>query len=98
MRLHQCVSRILGTGSLSFEDFCTLAARFMTEEEEDSEAIKTELREAFRLYDKEGSARKNEKKTTRRFATWCPVAAFNCHTRRMIPNPFSFFVPQETVT
>jgi len=26
----------------------------MTEEEEDSEAIKTELREAFRLYDKEG--------------------------------------------
>lgn len=27
----------------------------MTEEEEDSEAIKTELREAFRLYDKEGS-------------------------------------------
>jgi len=27
----------------------------MTEEEEDSEAIKTELREAFRLYDKEGA-------------------------------------------
>lgn len=27
----------------------------MTEEEEDSEAIKTELREAFRLYDKEGT-------------------------------------------
>lgn len=46
----------LGTGTLSFEDFCTLAAKFMTEEEEDSEAIKTELREAFRLYDKEGSA------------------------------------------
>lgn len=48
--------RILpGTGTLSFDDFCTLAAKFMTEEEEDSEAIKTELREAFRLYDKEGS-------------------------------------------
>lgn len=44
-----------GTGTLSFDDFCTLAARFMTEEEEDSEAIKTELREAFRLYDKEGA-------------------------------------------
>ncbi|XP_060833944.1 troponin C-like [Rhopalosiphum padi] len=44
-----------GTGTLSFDDFCTLAARFMTEEEEDSEAIKTELREAFRLYDKEGN-------------------------------------------
>lgn len=29
----------------------------MTEEEEDSEAIKTELREAFRLYDKEGAKR-----------------------------------------
>ncbi|KAF0772489.1 troponin C-like [Aphis craccivora] len=37
-----------GTGTLSFDDFCTLAAKFMTEEEEDSEAIKTELREAFR--------------------------------------------------
>lgn len=43
-----------GIGTLSFDDFCTLASRFMTEEEEDSEAIKTELREAFRLYDKEG--------------------------------------------
>jgi len=31
----------------------------MTEEEEDSEAIKTELREAFRLYDKEGVNNEN---------------------------------------
>lgn len=49
--------RFVGTGTLSFDDFCTLAAKFMTEEEEDSEAIKTELREAFRLYDKEGAKR-----------------------------------------
>lgn len=34
----------------------------MTEEEEDSEAIKTELREAFRLYDKEGSAHATRRK------------------------------------
>ncbi|XP_050430515.1 troponin C, isoallergen Bla g 6.0101-like [Adelges cooleyi] len=44
-----------GAGTLSFDQFCTLASKFMTEEEEDSEAIKTELREAFRLYDKEGN-------------------------------------------
>lgn len=53
-------SYVPGTGTLSFDDFCTLAARFMTEEEEDSEAIKTELREAFRLYDKEGSNARGE--------------------------------------
>lgn len=50
---------LIGTGTLSFDDFCTLAAKFMTEEEEDSEAIKTELREAFRLYDKEGANNEN---------------------------------------
>ena len=41
-----------GSGELEFEEFCTLAARFLVEE--DSEAMQQELREAFRLYDKEG--------------------------------------------
>ncbi|KAG8224137.1 hypothetical protein J437_LFUL005471 [Ladona fulva] len=42
-----------GSGELEFEEFVTLAARFLVEE--DSEAMQQELREAFRLYDKEGN-------------------------------------------
>lgn len=46
-------SIVTGTGELKFEDFCALAAKFLTEEVDD-EAMIQELREAFRLYDKEG--------------------------------------------
>jgi len=42
-----------GSGELEFEEFSSLASRFMVEE--DAEAIQQELREAFRLYDKEGN-------------------------------------------
>lgn len=42
-----------GSGELEFEEFCTLSARFLVEE--DTEALQQELREAFRLYDKEGN-------------------------------------------
>jgi len=42
-----------GSGELEFEEFITLAARFMVEE--DAEAMQQELKEAFRLYDKEGN-------------------------------------------
>lgn len=38
---------------MEFEEFTTLAARFMVEE--DAEAMQQELKEAFRLYDKEGN-------------------------------------------
>lgn len=41
------------TGQIEFEEFCTLAARFLVEE--DAEAMQQELKEAFRLYDKEGT-------------------------------------------
>ena len=41
------------TGQFTFENFKSLAARFLIEDE-DIEAIRAELREAFRLYDKEG--------------------------------------------
>ncbi|CAH0406367.1 unnamed protein product [Chilo suppressalis] len=44
-----------GSGELEFREFCSLAAKFLTEEEEDDEAMLRELREAFRLYDKEGN-------------------------------------------
>ncbi|XP_072943884.1 troponin C, isoallergen Bla g 6.0101-like isoform X2 [Epargyreus clarus] len=43
-----------GSGQLEFSEFCTLAAKFLTEEVDD-EAMLAELREAFRLYDKEGN-------------------------------------------
>jgi calmodulin len=48
------INIILGTGQLDFEMFCTMSSRFMVEEE-DPEAMRQELREAFRLYDKEGN-------------------------------------------
>lgn len=41
-----------GTGKLNFEAFYAIAANFL--EEEDDEAMQNELKEAFRLYDKEG--------------------------------------------
>ncbi|XP_054002077.1 troponin C, isoallergen Bla g 6.0201-like isoform X1 [Hylaeus anthracinus] len=43
-----------GSGELDFHEFCGLASRFM-EEDTDTEAMQQELREAFRLYDKEGN-------------------------------------------
>uniref|UniRef100_A0A1B6CTM1 EF-hand domain-containing protein n=1 Tax=Clastoptera arizonana TaxID=38151 RepID=A0A1B6CTM1_9HEMI len=45
-----------GSGELEFDEFCTLASRFLQEdEEEDDETIQNELKEAFRLYDREGN-------------------------------------------
>merc|ERR1711976_574607 len=41
-----------GKGQLDFEGFAELAAKFLVEEDE--EALRAELREAFRIYDKEG--------------------------------------------
>ena len=37
---------------LEFEEFCQLSAKFLIEEDE--EGMKKELKEAFRIYDKEG--------------------------------------------
>ena len=42
---------ILGSGLLEFGEFCQLAAKFLVEE--DDEALKKELKEAFRIYDKD---------------------------------------------
>ncbi|GAB0093474.1 hypothetical protein DMENIID0001_086190 [Sergentomyia squamirostris] len=41
-----------GSGKLDFDSFCRVAVRFA---EEDDEALQKELKEAFRLYDKEGN-------------------------------------------
>lgn len=43
-----------GNGEVSFEEFANLAARFLIEEEEDTDAIQMELKGAFRMYDREG--------------------------------------------
>ncbi|XP_062526463.1 troponin C, isoallergen Bla g 6.0101 isoform X1 [Bombyx mori] len=43
------------SGQLEFNEFCTLAAKFLTEEDQDDETMRQELKEAFRLYDKEGN-------------------------------------------
>ncbi|XP_069705767.1 troponin C [Periplaneta americana] len=42
-----------GTGKVNFDGFCRIAAHFL--EEEDAEAMQEELKEAFRLYDREGN-------------------------------------------
>ncbi|XP_046680526.1 troponin C, isoallergen Bla g 6.0201-like [Homalodisca vitripennis] len=46
-----------GSGELEFEEFCILASKFLSEEEEDTnqEMLTSELKEAFRFYDKEGN-------------------------------------------
>jgi hypothetical protein len=44
------------SGKVNFDGFCRIAAHFL--EEEDSEAMQEELKEAFRLYDREGELRK----------------------------------------
>jgi hypothetical protein len=43
------------SGKVNFDGFCRIAAHFL--EEEDSEAMQEELKEAFRLYDREGELR-----------------------------------------
>ena len=40
-----------GSGLLEFGEFCQLAAKFLVEE--DDEALKKELKEAFRIYNKD---------------------------------------------
>lgn len=54
-----CLTRSspLESGRLEFEEFVTLAAKFIVEE--DDEAMQKELKEAFRLYDKEGKGKKD---------------------------------------
>ncbi|XP_064085548.1 troponin C, isotype gamma-like [Macrobrachium nipponense] len=42
-----------GSGQIEFEEFIELSAKFLIEEDE--EALKAELKEAFRIYDKEGN-------------------------------------------
>ncbi|KAK8728571.1 hypothetical protein OTU49_009021 [Cherax quadricarinatus] len=42
-----------GSGEIEFEEFVQLAAKFLSEEDE--EALKKELKEAFRIYDKGGN-------------------------------------------
>ena len=42
-----------GSGELEFAEFIQLAAQFLVEE--DAEEMQNELKEAFRLYDKEGN-------------------------------------------
>lgn len=42
-----------GSGQIEFEEFTILAAKFIVEE--DDEDVQKELKEAFRLYDKEGT-------------------------------------------
>lgn len=43
----------IGVGKVNFDGFCQIASHFL--EEDDSDAMEEELREAFRLYDKEGN-------------------------------------------
>lgn len=44
---------LAGSGVLNFDSFCAVAIHFL--ESEDDEALQKELKEAFRLYDKEGN-------------------------------------------
>ena len=43
---------VLGSGEIEFEEFAAMVANFVVNSE-DNEGLEEELREAFRLYDKE---------------------------------------------
>ncbi len=43
-----------GSGEIEFAEFCQLCAKFLVEEP-DEDTMKTELKEAFRIYDKDGA-------------------------------------------
>ena len=43
-----------GSGEIEFGEFCQLCAKFLVEEP-DEETMKAELKDAFRMYDKEGN-------------------------------------------
>lgn len=45
---------IVGSGEIEFEEFAAMVANFVVAGE-DNEGLEEELREAFRLYDKEGN-------------------------------------------
>lgn len=49
-----CVIHFPGSGQIEFTEFVILASKFIVEEDE--EALQKELKEAFRLYDKEGKS------------------------------------------
>jgi calmodulin len=44
---------VTGTGKVNLDGFVHIASHFL--EEEDAEAMQEELKEAFRLYDREGT-------------------------------------------
>lgn len=50
---------ISGTGTVDVDAFCRVASHFL--ENEDEEALQKELKEAFRLYDKEGNFENSER-------------------------------------
>lgn len=50
-------NHFLDVGKVNFDGFCAIASHFL--EEDDSDAMEEELREAFRLYDKEGKHSRN---------------------------------------
>lgn len=52
-KLTEIVHESTESGRLEFSEFVQLAAKFIVEE--DAEAMQKELKEAFRLYDKEGN-------------------------------------------
>jgi len=52
----QCMLQWKGSGQIEFAEFTILAAKFIVEDDE--EEMKKELKEAFRLYDKEGNIKK----------------------------------------
>ena len=43
-----------GSGQIEFEEFIVLCGRFMEEEPEDNVVVLKELKEIFKLYDKDG--------------------------------------------
>jgi len=52
LKHRHCASFFTEIGKLNFDSFCRVAMHFL--DDEDNEVMQKELKEAFRLYDKDG--------------------------------------------
>lgn len=91
--MNRCFSSSSGSGLLEFGEFCQLAAKFLVEEDE--EALKKELKEAFRIYDKEGELLCFERLL--RFSLELKPSQFYLQPVRVAVPSFTFFSPSSSL-
>jgi hypothetical protein len=81
---------------LEFSEFITLAAQFLIEE--DAEEMQNELKEAFRLYDKEGKMISSKQQSQSYFSCSRQLSSYLVKRAKSVCSKMSFRLVQVTVT